>query len=63
MQVKKHILTDTFKPFDLIFKVESEEEARALYAIFNHRDNAELLGIDKAEQIKKIIGRELLWAC
>ena len=32
-----------WKPFDIVFTVESEAEARALYAIFNYTPNTDLL--------------------
>lgn len=31
-----------FQPFTLEFLIETEEEARAMFAIFNHVDNLEL---------------------
>ena len=33
----------SFTPLTLTITIESEEEARALYAIFNHRRNVSLL--------------------
>ena len=45
-----------FAPFDVTLTVESEEEARALYAIFNYMPNADLLGGDIGERIRKVIG-------
>lgn len=35
-----------FEPVILEITIESEEEGRALYAVFNHTDNSLLLGHD-----------------
>ncbi len=32
-----------FLPFDLILSIESNEEAKAIYAIFSHTNNTKLL--------------------
>ena len=52
-----------FKPFVLEIEVETEEGARALYAIFNNTNNSALLKCGEAQSIKNTIGREyyLLW--
>ena len=36
----------TFTPFNITLRVESQEDANALYAIFNHADNTNLLDFE-----------------
>ena len=59
MKVEKQKLESPkqFEPFNLILSVETEEEARALYAIFNFSRNSDLLGYVTAEKIRNKIGR------
>ena len=52
MQVKK---TTGFVPFELTLLVETEEEAKALFAIFNHSDNTALLKYNIGEVIRNTI--------
>lgn len=47
-----------FTPFSITIDIESEGEARALYAIFNHYSNDSLLGSKNARAIKTTIGTE-----
>ena len=47
-----------FPAFDITFTVESEEEARALYAIFNYSPNVNLLPEDAGAEIRKAIGEK-----
>ena len=55
MKIRKSSASPSFTPFDLIFSVESREEAQALYAIFNYVPNLELLPI----QQKLVVGEML----
>ena len=52
MKVKREEVKESFVPFNLVISIESEEEARAMYAIFNHANNTRLLNTN-------IIGRSL----
>ena len=45
-----------FAPFDVTLTVESEEEAQALYAIFNYSPNLELFLDDAAGNVRHVIG-------
>lgn len=45
-----------FNPIVLEIVIESEEEARALYAIFNYSPNAELLQPNASRDIVECIG-------
>jgi len=45
-----------FIPFDIVISVESREEAQALYAIFNHRRNTQLLNNNVDFDIRKAVG-------
>ena len=47
-----------FRVFDVTLTIESEEEARALYAIFNYSLNRDILPGDAGEEIRKAIGRK-----
>lgn len=47
-----------FVPFDLVLTVESREEAQALYAVFNHSDNADLIGWGAGKNIQEVLGEE-----
>ena len=57
MKVKKVETKEKFTLFDLVFTITSKEEARAMYAIFNHGHNTRLLK-DSGEMVKDIIGRK-----
>lgn len=52
-----------FTPFTLSITVESEEEARALYAIFNHTRNVRLLSANADMRIRNAIGHEHYITC
>ena len=45
-----------WKPFDVVLTVESEEEAKALYAIFNYCPNEDILPEGGAKQVRDAIG-------
>jgi len=45
-----------FKPFTISITIESREEAKALYAIFNHKTNSRLLPPGSAIEIRESIG-------
>jgi len=47
-----------FRPFDITLTVESEEEARALYAVFNYSPNVDLLSFGACEPVRKAIGEK-----
>ena len=47
-----------WKPFDVVLTVESEEEARALYAIFNYCPNTDILSDDASKEIREAIGQK-----
>ena len=47
-----------FTPFNVILTVESEEEARALYAIFNYSSNLDLFPGNAAGDVRHTIGRK-----
>lgn len=47
---------EQFVPFDLVLSIESKEEAQALYAIFNNRNNSELFGDYNSDMITGILG-------
>ena len=47
-----------FQKFDIILTVESEEEAKALFAIFNYSGNVDLLTNETGQNIRKAIGEE-----
>ena len=44
-----------FHAFDVTLTIESEEEARALYAIFNYSPNVDILPEDMGAEIRKAI--------
>ena len=46
-----------WKPFDVVLTIESEEEARALYAIFNYSHNVDILPEEAGDNIRKAIGK------
>lgn len=52
------LLNNNFKPMRLTIIIEKEEEAKALYAIFNHMKNIDLIGLENAEEIKEKIGKK-----
>jgi hypothetical protein len=54
MKVSSKTVEENFKPIELNIVIESPEEARAFYAIFNHMDNSELLGRSTASQIRDV---------
>ena len=56
MRVQRDLEGVGFRAFDITLTVDSEEEARALYAIFNYSPNVDLLGGDIGERIRKVIG-------
>ena len=45
-----------WKPFDVVLTVESEAEARALYAIFNYSPNVDILPNGTGEIVRKVMG-------
>ncbi|KKK53216.1 hypothetical protein LCGC14_3097000 [marine sediment metagenome] len=47
-----------WKPFDLVLTVESEEEAKAFYAIFNYAPNMDILPEGVGEIVREAIGRK-----
>lgn len=47
-----------FESFDLVITVESEEEARGLYAIFNRTYNTVVLPREMPQKIRDVIGAE-----
>ena len=49
------VLEKTFEAFPITINIESEIEARALYAIFNHPKNGDLLGNGKARKIRDML--------
>jgi len=56
MKVQKIEGIHGFDPFDIIFTVENEEEARGLFAIFNYYPNVTVLPNGKGKEIRSIIG-------
>ena len=56
MKVSREQLEKEFTPFNFIIKVESETDARALYAIFNHASNVQLLPNKDGNQFRAAIG-------
>ena len=56
MKVDKKSIESAFKPFKISITVESAAEAKALYAIFNHAHNTQLLG--KSDEIRDVIGSQ-----
>lgn len=50
--------SDDFAPFDVTFSVETAEEARVLYAIFNYFPNTELLPEGMSLAVRSEIGTE-----
>ena len=47
-----------FTPFDVTFTIESEAEAKALYAIFNYCPNVNILPEGMGDTIRKAIGEK-----
>lgn len=47
-----------FTPFSITINIESEGEARALFAIFNHPKNSQLIGCDNCMSVMDKIGNE-----
>ena len=58
MKVQRIEGVHKFNPFDIIFTVENEEEARALYAIFNYCPNVDVLPTGKGKEIRLTIGND-----
>ena len=58
MKVSRGLANPLFIPFTVSITVESGEEARALYAIFNHASASHLLRDEVVSRIKDAIGRE-----
>ena len=56
MKVKKG--KDGFQPFALEITIETAEEARALYAIFNHARTESLIHPMSMWELRKAIGSE-----
>ena len=56
MKVSREGIRPDFKPFEIRITVESVAEAKALYAIFNHAHNTQLLG--KSDEIRDAIGSQ-----
>jgi len=56
MRVNRFGGNEGFQEFDLILTIESEGEARALYAIFNYFPNVDLLPFGISEKIREQIG-------
>lgn len=50
--------SDKFKPFTLNIRVETKEEAQALYAIFDLRGNTRLFDTTTTRAIRSSIGEE-----
>lgn len=57
MKVKHKGNKESFQPFELVLTVETEEDAKALYAIFNYAPNTELFE-DCISNIRNTIGHE-----
>lgn len=58
MKVSSNVKEVVFKPITLEIVIESEEEARALSAIFNYAPNTDLLDPSIAYTIGKHIGEK-----
>lgn len=56
-------INEQFKPFELVLRIQSQEEAQALYAMFNYVKSNAVLDIDSAMAIKKAIGEEFYIGC
>ena len=56
MKVSRNKVEPSFTPFTLNITVESEEEARALYAVFNHSHNRALFEDDIQDGMIEKIG-------
>jgi len=56
MKVKREDVKGSFVPFNLVISIESEEEARAMYAIFSHTGNTRLLKLIDSGRIREEIG-------
>ncbi len=56
MRVNRFGDTNEFHEFDVILTIESEEEGRALYAIFNYIPNEDILPEGVGNSIRKVIG-------
>ncbi len=48
-----------FRTFDVTLTIESEKEARALYAIFNYVPNTSLLPRGVAQDVRDVIGPDI----
>ncbi len=58
MKVQAHHKVQEFNSFKIDFIVESEEEAKALYAIFNYCPNLDILPEGAGRSIRGIIGKK-----
>ena len=56
MKVHRDIQGLGFRSFDVTLTIESEEEAKALYAIFNYCPNEDILPEGGAKQVRDAIG-------
>jgi hypothetical protein len=56
MKVEQKANKEEFAPIQILLTLESAEEARAIYAIFNHGPNSTLLGRNNAGDIKDVVG-------
>ena len=60
MKVQRKNKAEIFEPFDLVITIESEEEARTFYAIFNSERNAVLIGYSSTNSLKDAIGNKYM---
>ena len=58
MRVTKFGGNDGFQEFDITLTIENEEEAKALFAIFNYYSNLDILPEGVGESIRRIIGEK-----
>ena len=58
MKVQTNREAVVFRAFDVTFTIESEAEARALYAIFNYSPNIDILPAGEDEDIREAIGHK-----
>ena len=58
MKVRKTELATNFPPFEIIITIETKDEARALWAIFNYVPNTDLLPEEMSEEVRRTIGGE-----
>jgi hypothetical protein len=55
--LKHTVLVPAFTPLLFEIKIESEEDGRALYAVFNHVDNVKLLGTDLYSTLTQFVAK------